>query len=384
VTLGTAQAGAVKYKGTITIGMVLPFSGALAASGDNTLDGANVAVKQINAAGGVLGKKLVIRTLNETGVATDATNAVRELNSDKIKLQVGFALSGDCTAVGPVAASLGDLMMGTCTGDGFRSAKAYPAFWTVSTDNQDQADGAAAEMAKLNPTEVDTFAYSYTEGYSAWDDIQAVLNDDGITFTSPIQDFVSTSAPDFTTQVSAMASQLTGSSAQRVLSLLTYGGGNTLFLEEAKTYGVLPDYEGIFADGEYYDTALSLGANAPAVWDSYDYCDWQAYNNPVNNAFVKAYHAATKSYPSDWAEEGYLEMESVAKAITTAKSTTTKAVEAALGKITVTQSPVGPFTFNVATHQANVPITTCETEGNASSPAGVKLLKVVKTQIGVG
>lgn len=383
VSSGLSSPAGAASKGTLTLGMFEMFTGPFAESGVQTLAGADVALRQINAAGGVLGKKLAIKTLNETGVATDAENATRELNSLGIKLQMGYALSGDCSAALPLAAQLGDVVLGSCTSDAMRNARAYPAFWSVSTDNENQATAAASVMASLKPTEVDTFAYDYTEGHSAWEDIQSVLADDGVSFTSPIQDFVSTSAPDFTTQVSAMAASLTGSSTGRVLSMLTYGSGNTLFLQEAKTEGVLSDFQGIFADGEYYDTALSLGANSPTVWDSYDYCDWQAFKNPVNTAFEKAYYAATKSYPSDWSLQGYQEVEALATAITAAKSTAPKAVANAMLKIKVTQSPTGPYTFNPTTHQADIPITTCETTGNAGSAGGIELLKVVKSQIGV-
>lgn len=384
-----ASATAVKFAGTITIGDIAPFTGSTAASGIDGLAGAQIALDGINKSGGVTIKKgkkvlhykLAVKSLNETGVATDSINGLRSFASSGIKLQMGFALTGDCNAVGPVAQQLGVLTMATCTGDQFRSAADFPNWYSISTDNQDQTSALTKLMVKLNPTEIDALAYDYAQGHASWGLITAKANDAGLKYTSPIVDFVPTSATDFSTQVSSMASSLSSNSKGRVLALLTYGSGNTLFIKAAAQYGITSLFQGIFTTGEWALAAQAMAGSAPLVWNSYDYCNWQAWNNPVNNAFAAAYHKKTGSYPIDWSEQGFTEIQTIAQAITAANSFAAPAVMKAMKTLKVKNTPIGSFTFNPSTHEANVQLTSCQTVGSPSSPSGVKLIQYFKTVV---
>ncbi|HET6187971.1 MAG TPA: ABC transporter substrate-binding protein [Trebonia sp.] len=373
---GAAGSSSSPQGGTITLGVVAPFEGALAATGTQMMDGAKIAVSQINAKGGVLGKKLVLSTVNETGNAVDAATAVRTLAGQGVHLMLGFALTPDCTAAAPVAQQDQSIFLGNCTGDQFRNASQYPAFWSVSSDNSMQAAASAYVAGRLfHPTEVDTFAYDYAEGHSAWTDIQGDLKGIGLSFTSPVQTFVPLTSTDYSAQVSAISRDLSSSSAKRVLALLTYGSGTLTFLKQAQQYNVLSKFSGVFADGEYYLGAQALGATAPSVWNSYDYCDWQAYTNSANKTFAQQFYTANKSYPTDWAEQGYTEVLTYAEAIGHANSNSVSSVVSALSSMTVTDTPIGNFNFNTSTHEANMNVVSCEIKGNSAAPAGLQMVK---------
>jgi ABC-type branched-subunit amino acid transport system substrate-binding protein len=76
--------------GTITIGILHPFTGNYAGVGAASLAGADVAAKLINAAGGVLGKKLKIDTADTLGDPADAVPALNKLlNIDHVSAVVG-------------------------------------------------------------------------------------------------------------------------------------------------------------------------------------------------------------------------------------------------------------------------------------------------------
>jgi branched-chain amino acid transport system substrate-binding protein len=66
LALGLMQVGAARAQ-DITIALVGPITGANAAFGEQMQHGAEAAVKAINAKGGVMGKKLVIKTCNTQG-----------------------------------------------------------------------------------------------------------------------------------------------------------------------------------------------------------------------------------------------------------------------------------------------------------------------------
>ena len=157
---GGGGSGGSDSSGPITLGMVSTFEGATAASGQAQLAGAKIAIDKINAAGGVLGRKLQLKTVNETGQPVDSANAVRTLTSDDVNLLFGFSLTPDCAAAAPVAKQEGAIMFGTCTGEQFRNAKDFPAFWSVSSFNTMQSAASAYVLGKqFQPQELDTFAY---------------------------------------------------------------------------------------------------------------------------------------------------------------------------------------------------------------------------------
>lgn len=361
--------------GTITLGLFAPFEGAVAASGIATRQGAELAVADINKAGGVNGQKLALKTSNETGEATDASNVIRTFSGDGISVVFGFALTPDCAAAAPVAQQSGVLMFGSCTGDQFRDASKYPNFYSVSSDNAMQAAASAYVVSKnYKPSIVDTFAYDYAEGHSAWTDIQAHLKANGSTFTTPIQTFVPLDSTNYRPQVSAMSSKLNGSAAGRTLFLLTYGSGTITFLKEAQQFSVLNKYEAVVSDGEYYLGASAIGKTSPQVTNSYDYCDYQAYTNAANKKFVSEYNTKFKGYPSDWVEQGYTEVQTLAQAIAKAKSSDGEKVLDTLKSLKVTGTPIGDFDFDATKHEANMNVVSCETVGDAGQPDGLRMV----------
>ena len=88
---------------TIKIGEISTLTGDFAAFGDAEVQAIKLAVKEINAKGGIMGKKVEVvmydcRTRNE-----DMVNAARRLvNQDKVCAVIGPSGSGLCIAASPV------------------------------------------------------------------------------------------------------------------------------------------------------------------------------------------------------------------------------------------------------------------------------------------
>ena len=98
-TAGTASEG-----NTIKIGVNLELTGGVAAFGSSARDGAQLAVKEINAAGGVLGKQLELVVADNASKPEESTRAIQRLISeDKVVAVVGAATSGNTLAASTVA-----------------------------------------------------------------------------------------------------------------------------------------------------------------------------------------------------------------------------------------------------------------------------------------
>lgn len=93
---GTASSPAGGLTGTITLGAVLPLTGVNATVGKDQQRGIQLAVADINAAGGVLGKKLVVDIEDSQGTAPAAIQAAQKLVSvTKVPVVIGEFSSGN-------------------------------------------------------------------------------------------------------------------------------------------------------------------------------------------------------------------------------------------------------------------------------------------------
>jgi branched-chain amino acid transport system substrate-binding protein len=91
---------------SVSIGAIFPLSGAVAFYGNESRDGALLAIEEINAAGGLLGKKLVLLSEDDEGDAAKAVNALTKLTTrDKVSFVIGSSTSGPTQAMSTLAQS---------------------------------------------------------------------------------------------------------------------------------------------------------------------------------------------------------------------------------------------------------------------------------------
>ncbi|MBU1343165.1 MAG: substrate-binding protein [Proteobacteria bacterium] len=101
---------------TVKIGFNYPATGPYAAQGLDQLRGATLALEEINAAGGVLGKPLELVVLDtKTNAQQAVENAVEMIEKDKVKMIFGGVSSGVAVAVGEVCQQQKIIFMATIT-----------------------------------------------------------------------------------------------------------------------------------------------------------------------------------------------------------------------------------------------------------------------------
>jgi len=89
---------------TILLGEVGSLSGSEASFGISTRNGIELALNDVNAAGGVKGKKLAVRVYDDQGKPEEAANAVtRLINQDKVVAILGEVASTNSLAMAPKA-----------------------------------------------------------------------------------------------------------------------------------------------------------------------------------------------------------------------------------------------------------------------------------------
>jgi branched-chain amino acid transport system substrate-binding protein len=94
--------------GTIKIGADLEITGGQASFGDSALKGAKLAVKEINDAGGVLGKKLELIEADNASKSEEATRAAQKLiTTNKVVAIIGATTSTNTLGIVPVVQEKG-------------------------------------------------------------------------------------------------------------------------------------------------------------------------------------------------------------------------------------------------------------------------------------
>lgn len=88
----------------ILVGEVLSMTGAEATFGSSTANGTKLAVEEINAAGGIKGKKVRVITLDNQGKPEEAATAVTKLiTQNKVQVILGEVASSRSLAMAPIA-----------------------------------------------------------------------------------------------------------------------------------------------------------------------------------------------------------------------------------------------------------------------------------------
>ena len=100
----SAEAG-IAEGGTLKIGVIGPLTGAAASYGIAVQNGADLAVKEINEAGGINGMKVELKAEDDENDPEKSVNAYNTLKDWGMQMLVGTTTSKPCIAVGAESAS---------------------------------------------------------------------------------------------------------------------------------------------------------------------------------------------------------------------------------------------------------------------------------------
>ena len=131
MSAGAVAAGSIGFPAiisaasdTIRVGHITPRSGFLGVFGDYGFRGVNLAVEELNAAGGLLGREVDLFTEDSVGSHMAPTKAQKLIERRKVHFLVGEISSGSGGGVMATANRLKTMYMQTgCNSDALRGAK---------------------------------------------------------------------------------------------------------------------------------------------------------------------------------------------------------------------------------------------------------------------
>lgn len=345
---------------SIKIGFPIPLSGPTAVYGEPILKGAEMAVAEINAKGGVLGRKLELMSRDSKANADEAVRLARELIiKDNVDFLAGTLTSAEAPAVSTVAkenkivfiaptAKLTQLTL---------PPQLHPYVFRVSSNTAVEGAAGASLMAKWqNVKTVATIAPDYAYGRDSIADFIASLKKLRPDIQIVDQEWPKLGEADFTPFITAQM----GKKPDAVYCSL-FAGDFVTFTKEATPLGYFKAIDNRMLDPAEVgtvDEAQALGDNYPygIIADAYDPVVWGGPGEPAEHkTFETNLQAFMKSqYGSGWAIVGYEAIEALADGIKKAGDTKSDNVAKALLGLTF-DTPVGKRTFSAATHETLSP-----------------------------
>jgi branched-chain amino acid transport system substrate-binding protein len=349
VLAGLASAGVpASAQETIKIGEINSYSG-LPAFTEPYRKGWQLALEEINAAGGVDGKKLEVISKDDGGKPADAVTAANELVSkDGVVMLAGTFFSNIGLAVSDFAKQKKVLFLAAePLTDAITWSKGNRYTFRLRPANYEQAAMLAEEAAKLPAKKWATIAPNYEYGQSAVAVFKKLLS-----AKRPDIEWVGEQwPPQGKIDAGAVVEAIARTEPDAILNV-TFGPDLVKLVREGNTRGLFKGRSVVsFLTGEpeYLDP---LKDETPEGWIVTGY-PWNAVAIPEHAAFLKAYQAKYSDYPRLGSVVGYTTLKAAAAILAKAKSTDSeKLVDAAEG-ISV-DTPFGKVTFRKADHQSTL------------------------------
>ena len=311
--------------------------------------GVDLAVEQINAAGGLLGRPLEIISRDDQGKPGEAVKIAEELFvKDQVVMISGSLFSHIGLALTSYAGQKKRLYLAAePLADALVWAKGNRYTFRLRPSTYMQAAMLAEQAAQHPAKRWATIAPNYAYGKDAVASFKKIL-----TAKRSDVEFVGEQWPGlFKIDAGAEVQALEAAKPEAIFNV-TFGSDLAKFAREGKLRGLFNErlVVGLLTgEPEYLDP---LKDEAPEDWLVTGY-PWYAIETDAHKAFLQAYQARWDDYPRIGSIVGYNTMLVIAAAINKAGATDTEALVEALKGLQV-DTPTGALTMRALDHQSTM------------------------------
>jgi branched-chain amino acid transport system substrate-binding protein len=311
--------------------------------------GWQLAVEHVNAAGGVLGRKIEVISRDDAGKPPDAIRLAGELiNDQKVDLLAGTFLSNIGLAIGDFALQNKKLFVG---GEPLTDAlvwdKGNRYTYRLRPSTYMQAAMLVEDAAKLKAKRWVTVAPNYEYGQSAvkWFKLLLSQKQPGVEFVG--EQWPALGKIDAGATVAALAEP-----KPDAIYNVTFGADLTNFVRQGNTRGL---FEGrgvvsvLTGEPEYLDP---LGEETPDGWIVTGY-PVNSVSDPANKAFIDAYKAKFSELPKMGSVVGYALINAIVAGIKKTGSVDTEKMADGFGG-TSFATPIGTASWRALDHQSTL------------------------------
>jgi branched-chain amino acid transport system substrate-binding protein len=297
----------------LRIGHLTPRTGFLGPLGEYAVMAADLAIEELNAAGGILGRKVEILKEDSVNPQTASTKAERMIERDKVSCIVGEISSAACLTIAQVANRTKTLYVNTGgNSDALRGESCNKFMFHIESQNSMYVKTCGRSLMAQGLVKGKRW-FSLTADYAFGHDLLKVakrfMEANGGQFAA--DKLVPTDATDF----SALLLEIRAAKPDLVISNLA-GNQITNFLKQYAEFGLTFPVAGFG-----FDTALAWGAGKgnfggvwPVVWH-------HLIDTPSSKKFVEAFSRKYNKPPENQAWGDYQIIKIIAQSMTELKST---------------------------------------------------------------
>ena len=283
---------------SITIGTVTTNSGTAAAYGEAEVKGFELAVSEINAKGGINGKKVKLESMDDKGDATEASNAYNKLAGDNNVLAVaGPTISATTAAVAPLADQSKLVTIApAATSDSIETGN-----YLFRTCFKDSYQGEVAARFAAENLKVKKVAVLYGTGNPYSSGVGEAFAKAAEKLGLEVVDKESSSSAD-DTEYSAQLQKIQASGAELLYAPYYYSVAGPYIIPQARSVG----FEGYVMGPDGYD-GLKLTGDKSQYNKTYYTTHYSADDNTNTKVqdFIKSYKSKNNAEPNTFAALGY-------------------------------------------------------------------------------
>ena len=346
---GLLWPGSLWAQAPIKIGEINSYSGIGAPFTGPYKLGAEMAVEEINARGGVLGRKLEVIFRDDKGQPAEAVKQAQDLvESEKVALIAGTFLSNVGLAVSDWAKQNKVMFVAAePLTESLTWSKGHDHVVRLRPNTYEQGRMLAEKAAKMKYVKWATIGPNYEYGKRAWETFRDRLKE-----LKPDVQVVNEQWPTLgKIEPGPMVTAILNQNPE-ALYVSLFGSDWLAFVREAQKRGLFQKtfVVGILLGEPEYIDPLKLEAPEGMLVTGYP---WYDISTPGHKEWVARYTKKTDKTPVLGSLIGYVTIVSIADAIKKAGATETDKLVAAFKNLKV-ETPIGPITFRASDGQSTM------------------------------
>jgi len=293
---------AFAQSGPIKIGAMFVSSGPMGGYGKHGAQSIQLAVDEINAKGGVLGRKMeaiVADTKLKKDIAVGLAN--KFINEDKVDFLMGPTSSGLAMALSEISKEKKKILVVTqAAADELTGPEFHPYIFSTLSNAMMHARSGAYLMASKPYKRYMCIGPDYSYGHSSWNMFKSKLME-----LRPDVEIVGELFPKFLSKdYTSYIKQIQEAKPDAVWSPL-WGGDAVTFIKQALPTGLFEKVKFAFPCAGALEVLVPMGKEMPeGIYVSSRYF-FTTPDSSMNRNFVKVYHERFKEYPDYMAGETY-------------------------------------------------------------------------------
>ena len=313
----------------IKLGVMFVSSGPMGGYGKHGFQAVQLAVDEINAAGGILGRKVMALTADSKMQPPAGVEIAKKyILEDKVDFMIGPTSSGVAAALSPVITEHKMILVLTqAAADSLTGAQFNPYMFSTLSNAMMHSRAGAYFVADKPYKRWMCIGPNYNYGWDSWASFKSKLKE-----LRPDAEFVGELWPKLTEpDYKEFIKKIIDAKPDAVWSPL-WGMDAVNFIKQALPTKLFDNVKFAFPDGAALETLAPLGKDMPdGIYIAARYF-FLTPDSDMNRKFVKSYHDRFKEWPDYMAEETYAGVYFIKAAVERAGTTDTQKVIQAVEK----------------------------------------------------